>query len=224
MFKRGLRQLRLKLKSSRTTQQETIQLINKAEIRKKVQSLHEFEEDSFEEWGVNSKFHLEAFKLDFEPKGRGKECAVPDDLSIESILKFINESSASENVKLYKSDESNPNQVPQIVLSLPSTPARKSLLQSILKTFKPMFPKRSIPVDGEGEKTADWIVIDLKSAIVHIFDPKTRLEIDLDGKLQAETALKSEDSLPKFIEALSKSLPRSIASRPNFIDKFNKSK
>ena len=98
------------------------------------------------------------------------------------------------------------------------------MLQSILMACKPLFPKRRISVDGDGEKKADWIVIDLKSVIVHIFDPQTRIEVDLDGKLEKELGSRPDESLTTFISNFTNSLPRSIASRPNFIEKYIKNK
>lgn len=219
LLKRGLRQLRL---AYRINENRKLEPINKEEIRKKVQSLHEFEED-LEEWGVGSKFQMEAFHL--EPsKTETKKIPFVNDLKIESIIKFISETSISDNLKLYQPTQADPEKVPQIVLSLPSTPARRALLQSVLTAFKPLFPKRSIAVDGESDKKADWIVIDLKTVLLHIFDPQTRLEVDLDGKLEKEIGSLPDESLPTFIENLRNSLPRSIASRPNFIEKFLKNK
>lgn len=218
LLKRGLRQLRLAYRITEKSRIKSLEPINKAEIRKKVQSLHEFEED-LEEWGVDSKFQMEAFQLE-TPKTESKTKNIPNDIKIESILKFISESKTADNLKLYQATD----KVPQIVLSLPSTPARRALLQSILKAFKPLFPKRNIPVDGENDKKADWLVIDLKTVLVHIFDPQTRLEVDLDGKFEKELEARPDESLPTFIKNLSNSLPRSIASRPNFIEKFLKNK
>lgn len=206
----------------RINENRKLEPINKEEIRKKVQSLHEFEED-LEEWGVGSKFQMEAFQL--EPsKTDTKKITFVNDLKIESIIKFISETSTSDNIKLYQPTQADPEKVTQIVLSLPSTPARRALLQSILTAFKPLFPKRSIAVDGESDKKADWIVIDLKTVLLHIFDPQTRHEVDLDGKLEKEIGSRPDESLSTFIENLRNSLPRSIASRPNFIEKFLKNK
>lgn len=221
LFKRGLRQLRLKIPLNRAT------LIDKDKIRKKVQSLHDFETEEIEGWGVGSKFHLDAFQLN-EPKSIPTvSTSAPCDYNFETILKFINESCVSENLKVYRfENEGESDKVPQIVLSLPSTPARKSLFQSILSNFKPLFPRRSISVDGDSDKNAEWIVIDLKTVLVHIFDPQIRLDIDLDGKLQLEIGMKCEDnvSISEFFDTFCNSLPRSIANRSNLIDKFNKRK
>lgn len=219
LLKRGLRQLRL---AYRINENRKLEPINKEEIRKKVQSLHEFEED-LEEWGVGSKFQMEAFQLETS-KTEAKKISCVNDLKIESIIKLISETSTLDNLKLYQPNQDDPEKVPQIVLSLPSTPARRALLQSVLTAFKPLFPKRSIAVDGESDKKADWIVIDLKTVLLHIFDPQTRLEVDLDGKLEKEIGSRPDESLPTFIENLRNSLPRSIASRPNFIEKFLKNK
>jgi ribosomal silencing factor RsfS len=219
LIKRGLRNLRL---IYRINEKKRLEPINKEEIRKKVQSLHEFEED-LEEWGVGSKFQMEAFQLETSKK-ESKALTSVSDLKIESIMKLISETSVSENLKFYESSQNEPEKVPQIVLSLPSTPSRRALLHSVLTAFKPLFPKRKISVDGGSEKKADWIVIDLKTVLVHIFDPQTRLEVDLDGKLETEFRTRPDESLPTFMENLSNSLPRSIASRPNFIEKFLKNK
>lgn len=62
-------------------------------------------------------------------------------------------------------------------------------------------------------KDADWIVIDLVVAMVHIFDPQARLEYDLDSKL-AE-ARKGEETAEEVLEGLSNSLPRKIAGDPS---------
>ena len=225
LLKRGLRQLRLIYRIN--DKSKKFEPINKEEIRKKVQSLHEFEED-LEEWGVGSKFQMEAFKLETsktESQNESKNIICVNDLKIESIIKFISDSSASDNLKLYQQQpQDDPEKVTQIVLSLPSTPARRALLQSILTAFKPLFPKRNIAIDGDSEKKADWIVIDLKTVLIHIFDPQTRLEVDLDGKFEKELETRPDESLPTFIKNLSNSLPRSIASRPNFIEKFLKNK
>lgn len=221
LFKRGLRQLRLTQRI--IAPKRELEVLDKNEIRKKVQSLHEFEED-LEEWGVGSKFQMEAFQLD-EPQSKVKKASdTINDLKMESIIKFISESSASDNIKLYQPDEGDSEKLPQLILSLPSTPSRRALLQSILIACKPLFPKRHIAVDGDTEKKADWIVIDLKSVIVHIFDPQTRIEVDLDGKLEKELGSRPDDSLPTFINNFTNSLPRSIASRPNFVEKYLKNK
>lgn len=221
LLKRGLRQLRLVYRIS-DDKRKLIEPINREEIRKKVLSLHEFEED-LEEWGVGSKFQMEAFQLETS-KTESKNIAFVNDLKIESIIKFISDSSAVDDLKLYQPIQDDPEKVTQIVLSLPSTPARRALLQSVLTAFKPLFPKRNIAVDGESDKKADWIVIDLKTVLIHIFDPQTRLEVDLDGKLEKELGTLPDESLTTFIKNLSNSLPRSIASRPNFIEKFLKNK
>ena len=212
LLKRGLRQLRLKGRV--TPKRADSLLIDKNEIRKKVQSLHEIEEEPVE-WGVGSKFQMEAF-AQFEEKPAAKEINLTvSDTNPDTIIKFIKESSASENLKVYKSE----NEVMQVILSLSSVPARRSLLQSILKSFKPLFPKRCICVDGDSDKKAEWIVIDLKTVIVHIFDPPVRTEIDLDAKLENEIGMKPENT-KDFLNNFANSLPRAIASRPNFIEKF----
>ena len=223
IFKRGLRQLRLKLQSPSISNKK---IVDRIAIRKKVLSLHEFESADDEtisdsDWGVGSKFQMEAFQFNEPTKKISRIVNVPCDNSLESILKFINESSETDDLRIYKYEEdSDSDKVPQIILTLSSTPSRRALLESILKAFKPLFPKRTIAVDGESDKKADWIVIDLKKVLIHIFDPQTRLEVDLDDKLKCEIGMKLDNSLPKFMANLSNSLPRSIASRPNFIDKF----
>lgn len=215
LLKRGLRQLRLKIRYKPDSSNQVI--IDKIKIREKVQSLHEFEEEP-EEWGVGSKFNLEVLGL-MEPKSIISKDKIPvSDAKIETVLRFIQESSESENLKVYNNPIES-GKVPQIVLSLSSVPARRNLLKSLLTSFKPLFPKRFIPVDGETDKNAEWIIIDMKSVLVHIFDPKIRLEIDLDGKLEKEIGMKSEDP-SEFMTNFINSIPRNIASRPNFIDKF----
>ena len=209
---RGLRQLRLRPRP------RSLKPIDKTEIRKKVQSLHEVVEEETEEWGVGSKFQMEAFSQ-FAVKEKVNEIMPVSDTNIDTVIEFIKSSSSAEKLKIYTGHDAS-----QIILSLSSVPARQALLSSILKSFKPLFPKRFISVDGHADKKAEWIVIDLKRVIVHIFDPQIRSEINLDGKLEAEMGMKLEDDPADFMNKLSNSLPRSIASRPNFIEKFRMSK
>lgn len=210
LLKRGFRNLRLK---GATWKSSDRVIINKAEIRKKVQNLHEVEEEP-SEWGVDSKFHLEAFSQFHQTSSSTPKMASVSDSNLETILKFIEDSSSADNLKIYKNED-----VTQVILSLSSVPARRALLHSILKSFKPLFPKRCISVDGDSDKKAEWLVIDLKRTVVHIFDPQSRLEIDLDGKLSNELGMKPE-SQAEFLNNFKNSLPRSIASRPNLIEKF----
>lgn len=219
LFKRGLRQLRLNV---HVRPHKKYEPIDRVKIREKVQSLHAFDENDLDELGTVSKFNMEAFKSDV-PRSE-KVVSVVNDFEIASVIKFISESCTSDNLKLYTPLQDDPERVSQLVLSLPSSPARRALLQSFLTNFKPLFPKRRITVDGDSDKKSDWIVVDLKTVFVHIFDPQTRLEVDLDGKLEMEYNARPDDSLPTFIGNLSKSLPRSIASRPNFIEKYIKNK
>lgn len=214
LLTRGLRQLRLKVRFRPKVEDSVI--IDRVAIRKKVQSLHEIEEEPVE-WGVGSKFHLEAFSqfsLEESQSPLSSKCAIASDSNLDTIIKFIEDSSAAEDLKIYTSSD-----VTQVILSLSSVPARRALLQSILKSFKPLFPKRCISVDGDADKKAEWLVIDLKRTIVHIFDPRIRLEIDLDGKLESEIGMKPE-SQAEFLHKFTNSLPRAIASRPNLIEKF----
>ena len=75
------------------------------------------------------------------------------------------------------------------------------------------------------DKKAEWIVIDLKRVIVHIFDPQIRSEINLDGKLEAEmTLMKSEDDPTDFMNKLFNSLPALSLADRIFIEKFRMSK
>lgn len=214
LVKRGLRQLRLKVPSKAKLSDQVI--IDRVEIRKKVQSLHEIEEEPVD-WGVGSKFHMEAFSQFEESlpsKLNGNANTMASDSNLDTIIKFIEDSSAAENLKVYRSSD-----VTQVILSLSSVPARRALLQSILKSFKPLFPRRCISVDGDADKKAEWLVIDLKRTVVHVFDPTIRLEIDLDGKLEGEIGMKPE-SQAEFLHKFTNSLPRAIASRPNLIEKF----
>ena len=205
---RGLRQLRLR---PRSLPKQVV--IDRAEIRKKVQSLHEIEEEPVE-WGVESKFQMEAF-TQFDVKVKKDQVIRVSDNNLDTVIEFIKGSSAADNLKIYNGKDAS-----QILLSLSSVPARQALLQLILTSFKPLFPKRFISVDGNSDKKAEWIVIDLKGVIVHIFDPQIRSMIDLDGKLESEIGMKLEDNPSEFLNKFSNSLPRSIASKPNFIEKF----
>lgn len=218
VFKRGLRQLKI-------FQRKRLQPIDKEKIRKKVQSLYEFDEGDVDEVAALSKFNMEAFKSDV-PRFE-KIITKVNDFEIETVMNFINESCTCDNLKLYRPRQDDPQRVSQLVLSLSNSPARRALLQSILTNFKGFFPERRISVDGNcNKRDSDWIVIDLKTVFVHIIDPKTRIEMNLDEKFErAYSNCKPEDqSLPNLMESLKKSLPRSIASRPNFIEKYIKSK
>ncbi len=75
------------------------------------------------------------------------------------------------------------------------------------------------------DEQADWIVIDLSIAIVHIFSPAARRSYDLDGRLASESISESgaegprpsgeslEDDRAVLME-LARSLPRKVARHP----------
>ncbi len=224
ILRRGLRQLkRTQSNILQEYRKSKLVKLDRAEIRKKVQSLHDYNES--EEWGVGSKFNMDAFEL--SPKlSHSTPFSPPTDVQVETIISFIQNSSASEdeNLKLYHFSPNDPSRVTNILLSLSSSSSRRARLQTILTGFKPLFPKRDIPVDGDTGSKSDWIVIDLKSAIVHIFDPQTRAVVDLDSKLKKEAELSEDADDFDFESKFSKSIPRNIASRPNFIDKYLKLK
>lgn len=249
IIKRGLRQLRTGFNTLESYRKRNLIKIDKNEIRKKVQSLHEFDEFEFEEWGVGSKFRMEAFEIDQDNQGHGvrekdsfKTFKVTD-LKRESIVKFVCEAADSSgggcgDLKIYESRSSSSSgsiddemdKSVHVLFTSPSTPSRRAILQTILTEFKPLFKDRRIAVDGAKDKKADWIVVDLKGVVVHIFDADTRASVDLDGKLEKEMNLEVDEDVDKskkistLMDSIKSSLPRVIASRPNFIEKYLKSR
>ena len=248
IIKRGLRQLKTGFNTLENYRKRNLIKIDKNEIRKKVQSLHEVDEFEFEEWGVGSKFRMEAFEIDQDNQIQGvkekdsfKALKVTD-LKTESIVKFVCEAADSSgggcgDLKIYESkSRSGPGSIDDemdksihVLFSSPSTPSRRAILQTILTEFKPLFKDRRIAVDGAKDKKADWIVIDLKGVVVHIFDADTRASVDLDGKLEKEMNEVNEDAdegkiISYLMDSIKNSLPRAIASRPNFIEKYLKSR
>lgn len=244
LFKRGLRQGKFNgfnfLKSYRKSQ---LPQLDRIAIRQSVQNMYECDDDSADwNWGVGSKFQLEAFEIknrnvnekdvtdtDVDKLNVNTTTLQPTDTNLETIMQFLTEVSSRSvetNLKVYTPSENDSSQVAHIVLELASIHSRRSLLQTILTAFKPIFPKRFIPVDGATGKSFDWIVIDLKSTCIHIFDPKVRHEVNLDNKLQLESSAKgvehydADHSSKLFIKNYESSIPKSMASRTNLIDKF----
>lgn len=74
------------------------------------------------------------------------------------------------------------------------------------------------------DEQADWIVIDLSVAIVHIFSPSARRSYDLDGRLGGESVSggDSEGYIPgesleddrAVLAELARSMPRKVAKHP----------
>lgn len=202
---------------------ERTEAFQKLEARKKVQNLYDWEEDNVE--ASESKFYMEAFQNDQPEKIECPNLKIVENLSVESIINFLNESCSAIDLKVYSSSSVPiPNQNAQIVLSLPNSAVRRSLMFSILKSFKHIFPKRFIPIDGDTDKSAEWIVMNLTAATVHIMDPQYRKYVDLDGKFDDESCPRLDDEVPQFLDKFAKNPPRSISRKPNFIEKFMKNK
>lgn len=71
---------------------------------------------------------------------------------------------------------------------------------------------RGIQSDGLRDEVADWIVLDLKVATLHIMDPVLRSECYLEQRLKESMQSNNSIEDPQYIiEQLTKSLPRKIA-------------
>ncbi len=120
------------------------------------------------------------------------ELLQPNDSSPLSIIHFIKTNIRFENMLIYEGS------VPSVVFTINSSVSRKAAAESIIKTFKPFFTKRYIPTDGLTTKVVDWIVLDLKTIIIHIFEPQKRTEVDLDTILTEKNNVLVVDDLNSF--------------------------
>ena len=184
IFKRGLRQLRLKLQSPSISNKK---IVDRIAIRKKVLSLHEFESADDEtisdsDWGVGSKFQMEAFQFNEPTKKISRIVNVPCDNSLESILKFINESSETDDLRIYKYEEdSDSDKVPQIILTLSST------LQSKLKKKLPRAPYETCRVVWHLKylfKTVFNFALSCLVALLVAFEIKAKLKKIIVNKMK----------------------------------------
>lgn len=139
------------------------------------------------------------------------------ELSVESIRRCI-EDECEAQVTTYQSDYIKTRyQTPAIlILCLETTRERVSLAESLQKRFRPLLGGGEIGIEGIDGKDADWIVIDLGIATVHIFDANARIEYGVDEKYAAEG--KPGDA-EEYIQELATSMPRKIAGDPSRPDR-----
>lgn len=135
------------------------------------------------------------------------------ELTIESIRRCI-EDDCEAQVTIYQSEYIKSRfQTPAImILSLETTRERISLAEGLLKKFRPLLGDGEISIEGIDGKDADWIVIDLEVATVHIFDAQARLEYGVDEKYAAEG---KPSDVEEHIQELAQSMPRKIAGDPS---------
>ena len=222
LLRRGLRNLKLIRNDNAKNSKFLNSFVDKFEARKKVQSLYDWDEEKFDV--TESKFNMEAFHTNEPENIDRKNLQIIKELSVPSIINFININCSADNLKLYLRSTSVSSQDAQIILSLPNATFRRSLMLSIVKSFKHLFPKRFIQIDGEKDKNVEWIVINLKVATVHIMDPEYRNGIGLDEKFEAELLPGPVDDIPQFLDKFTKNPPYSISRKPNFIEKFIKNR
>jgi ribosomal silencing factor RsfS len=167
------------------------------------------------------EFYKEEFEAASLAKSQQKQVIVklkPTELSLKSITDVINGECDAE-IAVYTSERTYLEKLTlaQIVLQLDSNRERVTLAESLIKQFRSLV-KGAIGHEGLDTKDVDWVVIDLKVAMVHIFSPEARLEYAIDEKLRMETERMEEDSPDMILERYSKSLSRKTAGDPMRVD------
>lgn len=218
------RQLAWRQRSLQELRLASLPRVDREAVRRRVEQLFDGGDEE------QSRFDLSVFQSSEAAPLTRKQVPVVE-LSVDGIAAFVKQIGGCQSCAVYvpareESDASlevsSAVRPSHIVLDILHVGARRALLAALLQSYKPLVANRQIPVDGAASDEADWIIADLGIAFVHIFDPQTRAEIDFDGKLAAESLTRAPTSLDGFVGGFSESLPRLIASRSNFIDRYRR--
>ena len=143
--------------------------LDRGAIRKRVQAL--FECDVEEGDAPGAKLPLSKVETDrFVPSPT---------LSVDGIKDYICANFKVEDLNVVINRTDSAVASAHIILSSPQVSWRKGLKESLLQAYRPLCPKRHVPVEADGD--CSWIVLDICGIFVHIFDPATRLEVNLDA-------------------------------------------
>lgn len=107
---------------------------------------------------------------------------------------------------------------PQLIVELATNRERLTLADDVKRDFKPLRPRNSVPSEGMDSDEADWIVLDLGVAMLHIVSPEARKAYALDEVFSRKDTLEHEQDSRKLsrkiLSTFAKSVPRKAAGDP----------
>lgn len=107
---------------------------------------------------------------------------------------------------------------PQLIIELATNRERLTVADDVKRDFKPLRPRNSVPSEGMDSDEADWIVLDLGVAMLHIVSPEARKAYALDEVFSRKDTLEQEQDAHKLsrkiLSTFAKSLPRKVAGDP----------